>query len=120
MQHTVILLTVRLVGGQASNEGRIEVYHDGQWGTVCDDYWDDNDASVICRQLGFGSSGTAFGSANFGEGSGEIWYDDVACSGHEANIDECGSRGWGIHNCVHGEDAGVFCSTSTGDDPSTV
>ncbi|XP_071836934.1 scavenger receptor cysteine-rich domain-containing protein DMBT1-like [Apostichopus japonicus] len=101
--------TVRLVYGQTSNEGRIEVYHDGQWGTICDDNWDDNDASVICRQLGFGSNGTAIGRAHFGEGSGEIWIDDAACSGHEANIEECGSTGWGIHDCGHGEDAGVYC-----------
>ncbi|XP_071836651.1 scavenger receptor cysteine-rich domain-containing protein DMBT1-like isoform X2 [Apostichopus japonicus] len=101
--------TVRLVGGQTSNEGRIEVYHDGQWGTICDDNWDDNDASVICRQLGFGSSGTAIGRAHFGAGSGKIWIDEVACSGHEANIEECGSGGWGFHDCRHGEDAGVYC-----------
>jgi len=47
---------VRLVGGNSSREGRLEVYYRGRWGTVCDDYFDDTDARVACFSLGFGSA----------------------------------------------------------------
>ncbi|PIK40074.1 hypothetical protein BSL78_23080 [Apostichopus japonicus] len=104
---------VRLVGGVSLQEGRVEVYHDGQWGTICDDEWGDNDASVICRQLGYGGYGVGWQSAKFGEGTDPIWLDNVACSGSEQYIEECGSNGWGAHNCGHGEDASVSCRTGT-------
>ncbi|KAJ8030427.1 Neurotrypsin [Holothuria leucospilota] len=101
--------TVRLVGGIRGNEGRVEIFHDGVWGTVCDDLWDDRDASVVCRQLGFGDSGDALRYAHFGSGVGPIWLDNVGCTGSENRLEECRSPGWGIHNCGHSEDAGVRC-----------
>lgn len=45
---------VRLAGGSSGNNGRVEVYLNGQWGAICDTHWTDRDASVICGQLGLG------------------------------------------------------------------
>ncbi|XP_035657356.1 scavenger receptor cysteine-rich domain-containing group B protein-like [Branchiostoma floridae] len=101
---------IRLVGGSSSSEGRVEVYHDGQWGTVCDDGFDMSDANVVCRQLGHGGAGEVRPGAAFGAGSGQIWLDEVACGGSETSIEHCGHSGWGSHNCEHHEDVGVVCS----------
>ncbi|XP_058272779.1 deleted in malignant brain tumors 1 protein-like [Hemibagrus wyckioides] len=104
---------MRLVGGTDSCSGRVEILHDDQWGTVCDNDWDLNDAEVVCRQLGCSKAVTAHQSAYFGQGSGPIWLDNVQCSGSESNITQCSHRGFGSHNCSHGEDAGVTCSDGT-------
>ena len=102
---------VRLVGGSGPHEGRMEAFHNGTWGTVCDDGWDLQDAMVVCHQLGYGRAVRALGSATFGEGSGSIWYDNVNCSGSEANLAQCDHNGLGVHNCAHSEDAGVICAS---------
>ena len=111
----VVGVSLRLVGGSLSNEGRVEVNYNGEWGTVCDDGWDDTDAGVVCRQLGFGSSGTAIGSAGFGQGSGPIWLDSVTCTGSESTLISCVHFGFNVtRNCSHSKDAGVRCHGGQG------
>uniref|UniRef100_A0A8C8SMY0 Soluble scavenger receptor cysteine-rich domain-containing protein SSC5D n=1 Tax=Pelusios castaneus TaxID=367368 RepID=A0A8C8SMY0_9SAUR len=102
--------SLQLVGGPNHCAGRVEVLHDHQWGTVCDDGWDLTDARVVCRQLGCGTALSAPGAAQFGRGSDTIWLDDVNCTGTEAVLSECRAKPWGNHNCHHGEDASVECS----------
>ncbi|KAJ8040995.1 Neurotrypsin [Holothuria leucospilota] len=101
---------IRLVGGSTANVGRLEVLVDGRWGTVCDDDWDINDASVVCRQLGYPGADSAEGFAFFGQGSDPIWLDNVRCSGEEDNLLDCPKNDFGEHNCNHYEDAGVRCT----------
>ena len=102
---------VRLVGGSGQHEGRVEVYRNGTWGTVCGRGWDLRDATVVCRQLGYGRAVGVPCCAAFGEGSGPIWYDDVRCSGHEANLTQCVHGGLGVNNCYQWQDAGVICAS---------
>ena len=88
----------------------MEIFYNGNWGTVCDDDWGKNDARVVCRQLGFFDADSAPGSARFGSGSGPIWLDNVGCFGGESSIANCAHNGWGVENCGHSEDASVICS----------
>lgn len=99
------LLSVRIIG--TNNRGRAEVYYNGVWGTICDDDWDNSDATVFCRMLGY-SRGRAL--VNVEPGTGEIWLDNVACQGTEMTLWSCNKNNWGSHNCNHNEDAGVECS----------
>ncbi|PIK42104.1 putative deleted in malignant brain tumors 1 protein-like [Apostichopus japonicus] len=105
---------VRLSGGSTINEGRVEIYYRGSWGTVCDDGWRLVNAEVVCRQLGLGGAEHAYIETNspFGPGTGKLWLDDVRCIGTESRLDNCSHRGWGLNNCrrFHAEDAGVRCS----------
>ncbi|XP_074239254.1 scavenger receptor cysteine-rich domain-containing protein SCART1-like isoform X1 [Saimiri boliviensis] len=105
---------VRLRGGQARCSGRVELWHAGSWGTVCDDAWDLADAEVVCRQLGCGPAVAALAAAAFGPGSGPVWLDEVGCRGSEGSLRGCAAERWGRGDCAHKEDAGVRCLGDSG------
>ena len=101
-----------MVGGTDYRNGRVEIYIEpnNTWGIVCNDHWDDTDARVVCRQLGFGNSGTAVqthsSSVSFNT---PIWLDDVECNGNEQRLIDCPHNGLENHNCHNFEDARVTC-----------
>ncbi|XP_067833437.1 deleted in malignant brain tumors 1 protein-like isoform X2 [Heptranchias perlo] len=103
-------LEVRLVNGERPCSGRVEIYYNRGWGTVCDDDWDLFDAEVVCAQLHCGFAESAPGKAQFGKGNSSIWLDSVQCNGSESNLWQCESKALGLHNCNHQEDASVVCS----------
>ena len=105
-----ITLPIRLQGPLSWNgTGRVEVFYKAQWGTVCDDYWDKNDAVVACRQLGYKNAVRALVGVQVPDGTGKIWLDNVGCKGNEQSLSTCSHSGFGAHNCRHSEDAGVEC-----------
>ena len=110
------ILAVRLVGG-SHNEGRVEVYYNGTWGTVCGDNWDIDAALVVCRQLGFCYALNAYRYARYGQGTGPILLDYVNCLGSESSLFSCSHRGVGLinNNCDHSKDAGVQCGNNGGE-----
>ena len=95
--------------------GRLEVYYNNEWGTVCDDSWDSFDATVACRQMGFvgvsNSDTSQFGS---GASSQSIWLNGVSCTGSESQLIDCRHAGIGFHNCDHSEDVGIICTGELG------
>ena len=93
----------------------MEIQYNGQWGTVCDDFFTQVDATVVCQQLGYFGTASVAAYLRFGAGAvtQSIWLDNVGCLGTESYLSECPNLGWGTHNCVHSEDVGVIC---TGDE----
>ncbi|XP_012518464.1 PREDICTED: lysyl oxidase homolog 2 isoform X2 [Propithecus coquereli] len=107
----VVKIQLRLAGQKRKhNEGRVEVYYDGQWGTVCDDDFSIHAAHVVCRELGYVEAKSWTASSSYGKGEGPIWLDNIYCTGKEATLAACSSNGWGVTDCKHTEDVGVVCS----------
>jgi len=108
---------VALFGSGHPREGRLEIYHNGSWGTVCDDGFDDAAARVVCHVLGFGYVGGTKSAKDYGVGTGTIWLDGVSCSGTESHLGMCFRRGWSQHKCGHDEDVAVLCDDNLTEPP---
>ena len=110
-------VTVRLVGGDHTYQGRVEVFYDGSWLAVCDDNWDSYEARVVCRQLGFPYDNAQavvnrdydqnYYEPHFGQGSGQMWLTDFVCGLGNNNLHSCGHMTSG--SCDHRRDVGVIC-----------
>ncbi|XP_043842380.1 lysyl oxidase homolog 2 [Dromiciops gliroides] len=104
-------IQLRLAGQKRKhNEGRVELYYNGLWGTVCDDDFSIHAAHVVCRELGYVEAISWAPSSSYGKGEGPIWMDNIHCTGKEATLAACSSNGWGVTDCKHTEDVGVVCS----------
>ncbi|XP_065940920.1 uncharacterized protein [Magallana gigas] len=103
---------VRLAGGSTVYEGRVEVYRNGVWGTVCDESWDDQNTAVVCTSMGFSSErAKTLHDQPFGRGTGQVYMNGVECQGNESSILQCYHRGWGNHVCDHSKDVSVNCTS---------
>eukprot|EP00057_Strongylocentrotus_purpuratus_P025036 XP_011679510.1 PREDICTED: deleted in malignant brain tumors 1 protein-like [Strongylocentrotus purpuratus] len=98
---------LRLVNGSDYTEGRLEIFHDDQWGSICDNNWFGDDATVACRQMGLGNVKYAY--QDYGPGQGPVHLDDVECHGTETNITTCQKGDWGANDCGHDSDVGMSC-----------
>ena len=106
--------SLRLVGSSRSSSylyaGRLEIYVSGEWGTICDDGWGNNEANVACKQMGFvGASSSDWTPRNDGSTNQTIWLDDVICTGSEPQLINCNHRGLGVEDCQHTGDVGIRC-----------
>ena len=105
---------IRLANGNGPFQGRVEVFYNGEWGTVCDDGFDFSAADVVCRQLGCQGATKVSCCGAYGQGSGPIWLDGVVCTGREISLFGCAHNGFGNVDCGHGEDVSVVCDQEQG------
>lgn len=103
------------MGGSLEGQGRLEIFHSNQWGTICDQHFTVSDASVACRQLGFPGLLQVYSSAAFGEGEGVIWVSSPNCTGKEARLADCSGIQFGLaQDCQHTNDVSILCGEVEG------
>ncbi|XP_022097154.1 deleted in malignant brain tumors 1 protein-like isoform X2 [Acanthaster planci] len=107
--------SIRLAGGTLSHNGRVEIYYQGEWGTICRDQNDTKVPDVVCRQLGYERADppNAVPTGGFGPGSGVIQLGHVMCEGIESKLAFCAHDTWGENDCTHADDFMVSCKTYT-------
>jgi len=103
------IIGVRLLDGVASYSGRVEVLHDGEWGTVCSDEFDERDAAVVCHQAGYGPPKRYWIDPSHRR-HGRIWLNNLQCTGVEDTLSDCVGNVWGNTDCNHDQDIFVECT----------
>ena len=106
--YTFNIIGLRLEDSEAKFSGRVEIFYNGEWGTICSDEFDENDAAVVCHQAGYGPPVRYWIDPGHRR-HGRIWLDDLQCDGTEDTLSECQSSTWGDTNCDHTQDIFVEC-----------
>lgn len=99
---------VKLVDGSSECDGRVQIMYNEQWGAVCHSDWDLADATVLCQELYCGDTAEL---RAYVQPSGQIWMDQLACTGNELTVQECPFTGWSVSSCLDGLHAGVSCQS---------
>jgi hypothetical protein len=103
---------IRLVEGRYVSQGKLEVYCNGQWGTVCDDLFEIDEANTVCQHLGYTNAVSFSQFGPYGNNTNQpIWLDNVRCSSVQSCLSlcqMCPEKEW--HDCVHAEDITIQCS----------
>ncbi|XP_038632483.1 deleted in malignant brain tumors 1 protein-like [Scyliorhinus canicula] len=100
---------IRLSDGGSRCAGRVEVHHNGIWGSVCADSWELLDAAVVCRQLDCGHALDRTFPASCGPASGPVWLQELNCFGNESFLWDCPSASWNNHDCAR-KNVNIMCS----------
>ncbi|XP_054470214.1 scavenger receptor cysteine-rich type 1 protein M130-like [Anoplopoma fimbria] len=101
--------SVRMVDGTSLCSGRLEVKSNQRWSSVCEDDFDQQDAEVVCRELGCGAPSVLQG-ALYGEVEAPMWTKEFQCGGHESALLDCRSSGSDRNTCSPGKAVGLTCS----------
>lgn len=102
---------VKLTGGSNHCVGRVEFFDKGQWGTVCGESWDMNDATVVCRQLNCGRAHKiTTTSSEYGPSPGSNTVDQIGCNGLESTLSQCTMTPYRDKTCNVTAVAGVVCT----------
>ena len=103
---------VRLSDGTDAASGRVELFLNDRWGTVCDNNFDNLDGQVVCRQLNQGSISRIANPGQYPAGTNDqpIWLDEVQCTGDERWLSACPHPGYGSNDCLHEEDVAIECT----------
>ncbi|XP_038056795.1 deleted in malignant brain tumors 1 protein-like [Patiria miniata] len=102
---------VRLIAGSGPNEGIVEVSYEGKRGTICNPYWDINDATVVCRQLGYPLATLASTGKRFDSMAYDTHLEAVSCQGNEYHLADCSRGSWVSEQCSDRDTAAVICSS---------
>ena len=106
--------TIRLIGGPNNSSGRLEIFLNDSWGSVCNKGWSHSESLVVCRELGFSGAVIAANYLSFGSGGGPIKVGSVSCHGNETLLTGCAISS-DISNCPHSNDVAVLCSSKLSD-----
>ncbi|XP_064617330.1 scavenger receptor cysteine-rich type 1 protein M160-like isoform X2 [Liolophura sinensis] len=100
----------RLVDGDGSY-GRLEVYHDSQWGTICKKTIGENEAKAACETLGLSNLLARVGTSGPGQRSTRIWLDKLICESGTKHLKNCVLGTWGevASECSNEMDLVIYC-----------
>lgn len=93
-------------GGSGESNGRVEIFHNGVWGTVCGSSFDMTTAVIVCRQMGYQNARVV---RDFGPGKSTIFLHGLSCRSNDSTIFDCPSDGWSNERCA--QDVGVDCGS---------